>query len=261
MADDASRAESFNKVYAGVLAALLAFSASQHRAVSDDAARRLVWRLNRAVGRVRAERIREASRRCNRPRTVSFDEVTPESKPTSSKPQRSIPKQYKNWLPKLVRQAALLHGIGHPSVSEEVAATSAAKVTRASLTPDEKRAVDLLVGEKRLRSGDHDAERLAEIVKREWWAKRPVGRPPGVATLAQWDSEGEDYRVPLQPGEFLDVALPLLAEFAGVERLKISAPVLEVLAVLARAFGFKVRDEDVIDSFARLVRLHNRDNQ
>jgi hypothetical protein len=260
MAEDVNRVESFNKLYPGVLEALLVFSASQKRSASDDDARRLVWRLERGCDRVHAERIREASLRRNRPRTVSFDEVTPESKPTSSKPQRSIPKHYKNWLPIPVRQAALLHGIGHPAVSEEVAATSAAKVTRSSLTADEKRAVDLLLGDKRWRSGDHDAERLADIVMREWWAKRPVGRPPGMATLAQWDPERQDYRVPLQLGEFLDLALPLLAKLAGVERLKVSAPVLEVLAVLARAFGFTVREEDVIDSFARLVRLRNRPN-
>jgi hypothetical protein len=263
MADDAYRVQAFDESYPGVLEAILAFSASRHRSVSDDEVRRLVWRIARAWGRVRNEKIREASLRRDRPRSFPERALARRRRlataKSAGKPWDLQPGRYRHAFTKWVRYVALEHGIGHPKASVKAAAQSSAKVTKARLTRDEKRAVDILLGARRRRSvSDRDPQRLADIVVREFSGKRPVGRPPGVTTLAKWDPHRLAWRVPKSLGEFLNVALPLLAESVGVERLKISASVLELLAVLARAFRFTVRDEDVNDSFARLVRLRNR---
>jgi hypothetical protein len=264
MADDSDRVRVFDEVYPGVLEAILAFSASRHRPVSDDEARRLVWRLARAYDRLRNEKIRQASRRRKGPRSSRekaearrLRVAAAKLKPWSSKPHHNK----MHWYPRLVRQAALLHGIGHSNVSAEVATTTASKVTRAGLTSIEKRAVDLLLGAKsRPGARDRDAQRLAGIVMRDWSAKPSVGRPPGAVPLANWDPERQEHRVPLLLGEFIDVALPIFAEFAGVDwlRMRVSAALVAVLAIFARRFGFAIRDEEVIDRFRRLVHSRNR---
>jgi hypothetical protein len=260
MADDSDRARAFEEVYPGVLDAILAYSASRHRPVSDDEARRLVWRLARAWDRVRNEKIGQASLRRNRPRSAPETAEGRRHRIAAVKPRPwgSKPQLYRHAFSRWVRQAALLHGIGHPKGSDGMAIVSAAKVTRAGLTSIEKRAVDLLLGAKsRPGARDRDAQRLADIVTRDWSGKPSVGRPTGAAPLANWDPERQEHRVPLLLGEFIKIALPSLAEFVGVRRLQVSAAELEVLAVLARTFGFVVRDHEVMDRFRRLVHSKN----
>jgi hypothetical protein len=253
--------QEWRKLWSDAVVAIEALGATWHPA-SDADAERVLRQVACARDRLRNDKIVEASRRRKRPR--SFPETDAERHrrlaAASKKPWGPEPDLYTGLLPKLVRQAALRHGISQPETSEEAATAAAGNVTPADLNPTEQRANQLLLGARRRAGGGEielDAQQIADIVTQEWprAVERPAGRPHGAASVAEWVDHPKRPRwnvPPISVSEFVGIALPILAAFAGVDRLPVSDVLLVTLSAIARVFDLHIPDEK-FDSLKQLV--------
>jgi hypothetical protein len=212
--------------------------------------------------------LRQITRACYRLRDQKISEVSIRRHPAAQ--PSPLPQE---WAVTLVRYTALRLGIGRRRQSEEQAIAAATKVSDADLSAIEKRAVAILLGAKRRPrgAGEHDAQRIADLVLKEWPGEfpNPAGRPRGAASLAtlvvrrdpiplpQLEvSISAKWKVPISASEFVGVALPILAAFANVDRGRLAErsslllkALIAVTAYLDVGKGRRGQGEVLVDTY------------